>query len=105
MPVAVIGALISAAVAAASGIAGAASQKSATDAAGAQSAAQRKMQEKMLKMQLGQQAQQFESNRGMQAQQAVGAAYQNQADTMVNRGAERQQSRAGLVKALSGLMG
>ncbi len=56
-------------------------------------------------MQLAQQASQFAQTQGAAAQQALGSAYQNQGDTLVNRGAERQQSRAGLLKALSGLMG
>lgn len=104
MPVAILGALISAAAAAASGIAGAAGAKNASDAQAGMSAAQRATQEKIAKMQLAQQAQQFGQTQQMAGRQAVGSAYQNQADTMVNRGAERQQSRAGLISALQGLM-
>lgn len=105
MPIAIIGALISAAAMAAQGAAGAAGQKAASDANAAQSAAQRATQEKIAKMQLAQNADQFGKTQFAAANQTLGSAYQNQADTMVDRGSERQKSRAGLLNALQGLMG
>ncbi len=97
-------AIISAAAAAASGIAGAAGQGAAADAQAKESAASRKLQEKLLKMQLAQQGQQFNQNYAMQAQQALGSTYQDQANVGLDRAAERQKSRANLLSALGRMM-
>lgn len=101
----IIAALISAAAAAAGGIAGAAGQGEAAKNAANMSAEQRRQQEKIVKMQLAQQQAQFDQTQAMQGQQAVGSAIQNQANTALDRAAERQKSRTGLLQALSRLMG
>lgn len=105
IPPIVIAALIGAAASAATGIAGAAGQGEAAKRAGEQSDAQRRLQEKLAKMQLAQNQQQFEQNALMQAQQAIGGSIQNEANTVLDRAAERQRQRGSLSKALGALLG
>jgi hypothetical protein len=102
---AIVAALISAAAAAAGGIAGAAGQGEAAKAQGQQSAAERRLHEKIVKMQLAQQQQQFDQAHRMQAAQALGSTHQDQASIGLDRAAERQKSRAGLINAFSQMMG
>jgi hypothetical protein len=97
-------AIISAAAAAASGIAGAAAQGEAAENQATQSAADRRLQEKLLKMRLGQEQQQFDQSARMQAMQALGQTYSDRANIGLDRAAERQKSRAGLLSALGQLM-
>jgi hypothetical protein len=104
MPPLIAAALISAAAAAATGIAGAAAQGDAAKRAGEQSDAQRRLQERLLKHQLAQQQGQFDQTALMNAQQAVGSSIQNQANTTLDRAADRQQARSGLSKALGALL-
>ncbi len=101
----IVAALISAAAAAAGGIASAAGQGAAADAQTKLSEQQRAAQERIAKMQLAESQRQFNANQNMQAQQAVGAAYQNQANVGLDRGAERNKSRQNLMNSLSRLMG
>jgi hypothetical protein len=101
----VIAALIGAAASAATAAGSAAANGAATDAANAQNDKARRQQERMQKAQLAEQARQFEINRQAQAQQALGATYDAAAKSTLDRAAERQKSRAGLLNAFSQLMG
>ncbi len=104
LPLLLIPALIAAASAAAGGIAGAAGQKANSDAAADQAAQDRALQEKLQKLQMAQQAGQFQTNLENQGLQTVEQAKQSEANSLLDRASERQKSRAGLLNALSKLV-
>lgn len=94
-------ALISAAAAAASGIAGAAGSAASADAASKDSEKSRRLQEKLAKMQLAEQQRQARLSQLGALQQTLGSSYQDAGQTQINRAAERQASRKGLIDSLS----